>query len=478
MAPENQPADQPADQPAWVQDAVFYQIFPERFANGDPGNDPPGTVPWDSLPTRENFFGGDLQGILDHVDHLVELGATALYLTPVFTARSSHKYDTCDFLAVDPAFGSASLLRKLVDACHGRGVRVVLDAVFNHCGDGFWAFQDVVAHSAASPYADWFQDLSYPVEENPPSYQTCGGAAFLPKLNLLNREVREHLLHVARYWLESCDIDGWRLDVPWKAPFDFWQEFRAAVKAVKPEAYIVGETWRDTVHWLSGDTCDGIMNYPLRDCILDYCARDTMDAEDFAYFAARLRSVHGSADALNLNLLGSHDTPRLLTNCGGNVHRARLATVLQFTLPGVPMVYYGDEIGMEGENDPDCRRTMCWDPARWNQEMYATIRTLASLRRNYPALRRGSVESLRVFNGLYAFRRCAPEGNLVVVTNPRRSLPNVAIPCGETAAPNVQRTWRDLLSGRSFEQSGSSIHFDVVSEQSAYVLVPMEQANG
>ena len=272
---------------------MFYQIFPERFANGDPSNDPPGAVPWDSMPTRENFFGGDLQGILDHIDYVVDLGVTALYLTPVFTARSNHKYDTCDYLSVDPAFGSTDLLRRLVDACHARGLRVVLDAVFNHCGDGFWAFQDVVAHGAASPYAGWFQDVSYPVQSEPPSYQTCGGAAFLPKLNLANREVRDYLLHVARYWIETCDIDGWRLDVPWKAPFDFWREFRTVVKAAKPDAYIVGETWRDTAHWLAGDTCDGIMNYPLRDCILDYCVRDTMDAEDFAHFAARLRAVHG-----------------------------------------------------------------------------------------------------------------------------------------------------------------------------------------
>ena len=460
--------------PVWVQDAVFYQIFPERFANGDSGNDPTGAVPWDSMPTRENFFGGDLQGVLDRIDYLADLGVTALYLTPVFTALSNHKYDTCDYLSVDPAFGSTDLLRSLVDACHAHGVRVVLDAVFNHCGDGFWAFQDVVARGATSPYAGWFQDVSYPVRYEPPSYQTCGGAAFLPKLNLANREVREYLLDVARYWIETCDIDGWRLDVPWKAPFDFWREFRTAVKIIKPDAYIVGETWRDTAHWLEGDTCDGIMNYPLRDCILDYCVRDTMDAEDFDHFSARLRSVHGPADALNLNLLGSHDTPRLMTLSGGNVRRAKLAAVLQFTLPGAPMVYYGDEIGMVGENDPDCRRTMCWEAGQWNQEVYAAIRALASARRSHAALRRGSIETLRVFNGLYAFRRCTAEDEVIVVTNPRQALIDVTIASSEAMDAGPNRTWRDLLSGQTFTERAGTIHFDALPEQSAFVLVPLE----
>ena len=463
-----------ATYPAWVQDAVFYQIFPERFANGDRSNDPPEVAGWDCLPTRENFFGGDLQGIIAHLDYIVDLGVTALYLTPVFAARSNHKYDTSDYLTVDPAFGSTELLRRLVEACHRQGLRVVLDAVFNHCGDGFWAFQDVVAHGAQSPYAQWFQSVNHPVRSEPLSYQTCGGAAFLPKLNLANRDVRDHLLHVAQYWIRTCDIDGWRLDVPWKAPMDFWREFRAAVKAVKPDAYIAGETWRDTAYWLAGDTCDGVMNYPLRDCILDYCLRDAMDAEDFDHFTARLRQVHGQADAANLNLLGSHDTPRLMTLSAGNVQRAMLAAVLQFTLPGVPMVYYGDEIGMLGENDPDCRRTMRWDSLEWNQDMRALVRTLATARRRHAALRLGSLETLHIFNGVYAFRRRTDDDEIIVVINPRQTVESVTIPCTETSEVNRSNSWRDILSGRTVERNRTEIYFDVLPEQSAYVFVPAD----
>jgi len=470
-----------AQYPAWVQDAIFYQIFPERFANGDGSNDPPNVVTWDAIPRRESFYGGDLQGVLDHLPFLEDLGVTALYLTPVFAAGTNHKYDTSDYLSIDAAFGTTDLLRSLVAACHRRGIRVVLDAVFNHCGDGFWAFKDVVVNGATSPYADWFQSASYPIQSDPPSYQTCGGAAFLPKLNLTNREVRDYLLHVTRYWIEMCDIDGWRLDVPWKAPMDFWREFRTAVKALKPDAYIVGETWRDTANWLQGDTCDGVMNYPLRECILDYCVRDTMDAEDFDHFSTRLRTVHGHADHVGLNLLGSHDTPRLLTLCAGDVRRATLSISLQFTLPGAPMVYYGDEIGLTGDNDPDCRRTMPWDAARWNQALYTTYRTLIHARRTHVALRRGEVEPLHVFNGVYAFRRAFADDEVIVVVNPRQALQGVKIAHGNRTPPNRVRRWQDLLSGHIVDAYPGPVEdaidghllFELLPAQSVFVLVPV-----
>ncbi len=347
--------------PNWLQDAIFYQIFPERFCNGDAANDPPGAQPWGAAPQRDNFFGGDLQGILDRLPYLRDLGVTALYLTPIFEARTNHKYDTCDYLHIDPAFGDLPLLRRLVQEAHRQGLRVMLDAVFNHCGDGFWAFADLMQHGESSPYKDWFFPQSLPLRQAPANYQTCGGAVDLPKLNTANPALRRYLLDAAVYWTREAGIDGWRLDVPWKVPMDFWREFRQAVKSANPEACIIGEVWRDPQPWLAGDTCDGIMNYPLRDAILDFCVRDAMDAEDFDYFTARLRQTYGPAAPFQLNLLGSHDTPRLLTLCNGDVERALLAIACQFTLLGAPMVYYGDEVGMEGHNDPDCRRCMVWD---------------------------------------------------------------------------------------------------------------------
>ncbi|MGD0002825.1 MAG: glycoside hydrolase family 13 protein [Anaerolineaceae bacterium] len=450
----------------WIQDAIFYQIFPDRFANGDPTNDPAGTKPWGSPPTRNNFCGGDLQGILDHLDHLENLGITALYLTPIFKARSNHKYDTCDYLSVDPAFGSNELLRQLVDACHTRGMRVILDAVFNHSGDGFWAFEDLCQHGSASAYADWFFPGGFPIQQDPPNYQTCGGVGFLPKLNTANPALRNYLLHVSRYWLEEAHTDGWRLDVPWKVPLEFWREFRQIVKTTKPEAYIVGEIWRDPAPWLAGDTCDGIMNYPLRDAILDYCVRDTMDAEDFDYVTGCLRQVYGSASPFQMNLLGSHDTPRLLTICGGNIQRAVLAITAQFTEVGVPMVYYGDEVGLEGENDPGCRGCMLWEPQTWNQTLLDVYHTLIRARRDHPALRSDSFESLKVFNGIYAYRRAFGEDQVVVVLNPRQVYPNFNL---SLAGP---QTWLDILSGQVFYASEGMLRFDRISAQTALVLIP------
>ncbi len=457
------------DSPEWVRDAVFYQIFPERFANGDPSNDPPGVQPWGSPPAWNSFFGGDLQGILDHLGHLESLGVNALYLTPVFTARSNHKYDTCDYLTVDPAFGSNDLLRRLVDACHARGMRIVLDAVFNHCGDGFWAFEDLRRNGAASPYADWFFPESFPVSQDPINYQTCGGAGFLPKLNLANPDVRQHLLKVSRYWLEEIHIDGWRLDVPWKAPLDFWREFRQVVKRANPQAYIVGEVWRDPQPWLAGDTCDGIMNYPLRDAILDFCVRDTMDAEDFDYFTTRLRQTYGKSAPLQLNLLGSHDTPRLLTLCRGNLRRALLAMAAQFTAIGAPMVYYGDEVGLEGENDPDCRRTMPWQPQTWNNTLLDAARSLIRARHNHASLRSGSFESLKIFNGIYAYRRTNGEDQVVVVLNPRAASPRFTLPLGGL------HSWKDVLSGQVYPVTEGALRLDPLPAQTALVLVPQPQ---
>jgi glycosidase len=457
---------QAADRPAWVQDAVFYQIFVDRFRNGDPGNDPPGAQPWGTPPTRENVFGGDLRGIREGLPYLADLGVNALYLTPIFAAGTNHRYDTHDYLAIDPALGDVEQLRALVAEAHRLGIRVVLDAVFNHCGDGFWAFRDLLERGAESPYRDWFFVRRFPIGQEPPTYQTCGGAAYLPKLNTEHSEVRRYLLQVATQWVEQADIDGWRLDVPWKVPVAFWEEFRAAVKAVKPDAYVVGEVWRDARPWLK--LWDGAMNYRLRESILDFCVRDHMDAEDFAFETAELLRHHAEAAPWMLNLLGSHDTPRLLTLCRRDERRALLALTALFTLPGAPMLYYGDEVGMEGENDPDCRRCMEWDEGRWRDTMVATCRRLIRLRRDLPALRRGSWEALLQFNGLCAYRRRFEGEEAIVVLNPRDAQADVSLPLPDGPAG----CWRDALGGGRYAAHGGMLRIEDVPACAALVLVP------
>ena len=376
--------------PDWLADAVFYQIFPERFANGDPSLDPPDVEPWDAEPTRDNFLGGDLQGIIDHLDHLTSLGVNALYLTPIFEARTNHRYDAVDYFAVDHRLGDLATFQRLLAACHERGMRVVLDAVLNHCGEGHWAFQDVIANEAASRYVNWFSVEGFPVVSHPePNYRTCSGCWYLPKWNAYNPEVRQHHFEVGRYWVEQ-GIDGWRLDVPYYINLPFWRQFSAAVKPLRDDLYIVAEEWRDPEQWLQGDIADGTMNYTLRDLVLGFTADRTHDAHVLADGLNRLqaRIPHGYHHGM-LNLLGSHDTERVLTRHHGDEQAAILAYTLLFAAAGAPMLYYGDEIGMTGENDPGCRAGMRWDESEWSASLLGAVRELSSRRASLPALRRG-----------------------------------------------------------------------------------------
>ena len=403
------------------------------------------------------------------IPHLTELGVNAIYTTPIFEALSNHKYDTCDYLKIDPAFGTLETFRATLAALKSADIRWVLDAVYNHCGDCFWAFQDVIANGSASPYADWFVVESYPIRFDPPSYQTCGGAPFLPKLNTTNPEVQAYLLQVTETWLKE-GIDGLRLDVPWKADSDFWRRFYQTVQHINPDAYVTAEVWRGTRDWLDGDRAHGVMNYRLRGNILDYAAFDHMDAEDFDYEVRQLLAEHGDTARAHLTLLGSHDTARIRTVCKGDVGRTLIAIVLQMTLPGVPMVYYGDEIGMEGENDPDCRRPMIWDKSRWNMPIYEATKTLIRLRHDHPALRTGSLEPLKVFNGVYAFARVLDDDCAVVITNPRMEQPQLRVPLGALARHSA---WLDVLSGVQFRAETGTLNFKPLNAASAYVLIPV-----
>ncbi|MBU5353329.1 alpha-glycosidase [Paenibacillus barcinonensis] len=376
--------------PAWVKDAVFYQIFPERFANGDPALTPAGAEAWGGEPTPVNFSGGDLQGVMDHLDHLSQLGITAIYFCPLFEATTNHKYNTADYLKVDPQFGTNEQLRKLVDACHARGIRVVLDAVFNHSGREFPPFVDVMKNGPASPYADWFYIKDWPprVEDGIPTYDTFAFEPLMPKLNTENPDVKAYLLEVARFWIEEMDIDGWRLDVANEVDHQFWREFRQTVKAIKPDAYLLGEIWHDSLMWLQGDQFDAVMNYPFTNSVLDYTVHGKLDGLGFANEIGKLLASYSrSVTEAAFNLLGSHDTPRLLTLCDGDVRKMKLAVTLLFSYPGAPCVYYGDEVGLDGGYDPGCRKCMEWDASKQNRELLEFFTRTIELRKQHPALR-------------------------------------------------------------------------------------------
>ena len=422
-----------ADPPEWAANAVFYQIFPERFENGDSSLDPANVADWEDQPTRSNFFGGDIQGIIDRLEYVDDLGATALYLTPVFESPSNHKYNTTDYMSVDPGFGDEETLSQLVDAAHDRDIRVVLDAVFNHCGRGFEPFQDVLEHGADSEYADWFHIREFPIREEPrPTYDAFAFEPYMPKLNTEHPEVREYLLEVATYWLETVDIDGWRLDVANEVDHDFWREFRREVKRVKPDAYILGEVWHNAQPWLEGDQFDAAMNYPFSYAVYGFLVDEEIDAPEFANRMDRfLARYPDRVNDVMFNLLGSHDTPRLLYRLDGDRDRLRLALTLLLTFRGAPCLYYGDEIAMTGGDDPDCRRPMIWDRTEQDLDLRGFVRDLIATRTADDALRNGRVrfDRDRSAGDLLVYRRL---GDPDAVVGLNRGAAPVSIPVGRT----------------------------------------------
>jgi neopullulanase len=457
------------DTPGWVRDAVFYQIFPDRFAASERVVKPGPLEPWDAPPTNYGFKGGDLLGIVEHLDHLESLGVNAIYLTPVFQSGSNHRYHTYDYLAVDPLLGGDAALRELLDTAHGRGIRVILDGVFNHTGRGFWPFHHVLETGAGSPYRHWFHfdqaglEHGKPIDAYPAGrmrngvamdeprpgqvdtdtaparsrlgYEAWWGMPALPKLNVAEPAVREYLWGVAEHWLRF-GIDGWRLDVP--AEIDdppFWYEFRRRCRAINPEAYLVGEIWHVAPEWVAGDRFDALMNYPLAEAIIgfvggrslnepllrshhEYGLITRLDGAGFADRLAKLLAAYApETNAVQLNLLDSHDSPRALSLLGGDREAMELAVLLQATLPGAPCIYYGDEVGVVGGIDPDSRRAFPWDPARWDHELLESVRAAMAMRRAEPALRADGVVPASTAGAALAFLRRGATSTLAVALN-------------------------------------------------------------
>ncbi|MFX3632500.1 MAG: alpha-glycosidase [Candidatus Pristimantibacillus sp.] len=422
--------------PAWVKDAVFYQIFPERFANGDPSLNPKVTEEWGGEPTPRNFFGGDLQGVIDHLDHLNELGVNAVYFTPLFEATTNHKYDTEDYLQVDRHFGTNEKLKELVDLCHARGIRVLLDAVFNHAGRTFPPFVDVLENGQQSKYADWFYVREWPLQviDSIPTYETFAFEPMMPKLNTEHPDVKEYLFKVAQYWIQEIGIDGWRLDVANEVDHQFWREFRAKVKEVNPEAYILGEIWHDSIMWLQGDQFDAVMNYPFTNAVLDFFAYETLDAKSFVdAIGAQLAAYPQQVTETAFNLLDSHDTPRLLTICEDDTDKMKLAALFQLTYPGVPCIYYGDEVGINGDGDPGCRKCMVWDPEEQNLPLLQFYQQTIALRHKHAALRSTDIRFLQANagDGVIIYERREGTERIIIAINARAEATSITAKLNE-----------------------------------------------
>jgi neopullulanase len=443
------PETPPFTTPEWVKDAVFYQIFPDRFARSEAVSKPRNLEPWDSPPTENGFKGGDLLGVVERLDYLVDLGVTALYFNPIFQSTANHRYHTHDYHRVDPLLGGNAAFRRLLDEAHRRGMRVVLDGVFNHASRGFFQFNHILENGAASPYLDWFTVTGWPLyaydTHHKPNYVAWWGLHALPKLNTDVPAVREFLWDVARHWIEQ-GIDGWRLDVPGEIKDDsFWREFRRQVKSVNPEAYITGEIWQDARHWLQGDQFDAAMNYLFAKASLSFFVGQSMNqglASGLGYAPVEPTDAPGFAAAIDellalypwqvtlaqMNLLDSHDTARFLTLARGDESALRLALLFMMCYPGAPCIYYGDETGLEGGRDPDNRRAFQWDERRWNLPLLTYVKSCISLRKTHPALRRGEYRRLFAQGAIYAMGRRLAGETLVCVFNTSQGTWAVNVP--------------------------------------------------
>jgi cyclomaltodextrinase / maltogenic alpha-amylase / neopullulanase len=448
--------------PYWVEDAIFYQIFPDRFANGDPAHILPGMTSWEAAPTIYGFQGGDLRGVIQKFDYLLDMGINALYFNPIFQATSTHRYNTTDYLRIDPKLGDLRDFQALLHVAHSNGVRVVIDGVFNHCGRGFFAFNDLIENQEHSVYKDWFHVKHFPVHAythgDAEDYLGWWGYKSLPKLNTQNTFVRRYLMDVAKYWIEM-GADGWRLDVPNEIDDDsFWAEFRQIVKTINPDAYILGEIWDGNPRWVGPKTFDGLMNYPLRTAILQWLGGKGTAAQ-FAEQVEKLLADYARENVYAMYLpLGSHDTERIWTMLNGDLEKVKMAFLFQFAYPGAPAVYYGDEIGLEGGKDPACRRTFPWDPGRWRNDLRDWVKKLVQLRKSNPALRRGDFTRVLLDEqkGCYAFSRTLGAEKALIAMNNSSTRRHLHLPVASLGW-NDGRIMHNLLEFGEYIVSGDEL---------------------
>lgn len=380
------------DIPEWALNKIVYQIFPSRFATSKQVEE----KAWYKAPIGyADNIQGDLKGLINRLEYIKELGIEVIYMTPIFRSDSMHKYDTIDYYEIDPSFGTKEDLRALVEIAHSMGMRVILDAVFNHTSPKFFAFSDVVEKGEKSIYKDWYFIEGFPLEMGwgkKPNYLTFGYFWGMPKLNLRNPQAEQYFIDVGKYWIKEFNVDGWRLDVGDEVTHRFWKRFREEIKEINPEALIIGETWRYAGEFLEGDEWDTIMNYSFYLSVIDFVAEERTKPTEFLGSLGFMRgNLHPDCYKSLLNLIDSHDTPRFMHLCGNNKSKHKLAAAIQILTCGMPMIYYGDEFGMRGGADPDCRRGMLWDEKYQDREIFEWYKALIQTRKQHKSITEGEV---------------------------------------------------------------------------------------
>ena len=521
--------------PDWAKDGVFYQIFPERFHNGDMSNDQDfkefyyegvTELPesrqtngeyfhfvqnWydvsgltrspyrtDGKPDYYSFYGGDIAGVTEKIPYLADLGVTIIYFNPLNEARSNHKYDPMDYKKLDPHFADEATFKEFVKKAHENGIRIIVDKAFNHTGNYFFAFLDAKEKGRESEYWNWYEFKRWPLPEgdipNPLDYYDCWwGFGIHPNLNFdlsrpnaqenaitdimdarPNEPLVEYLREVARYWLGELDIDGFRLDVPNEVPFWFWKEFRMVVDEVKPDAFLIGEIWGNAMPWMGPRGFHSTMNYKyFRDPVLKFFGQGHGSAAQLDNELAPGRSLYPiQATQVMMNLIGSHDTERYLTTAGNKSERLMLAALFQMTYVGIPQIYYGDEVGMRGGKDPDCRRTFPWN---WEEsprrvKVHDFYRKVIGIRKEYPALRTGSFQTVLAEGKSYSFIREDGANRIVVVMNNSGGKTNVKLELGGFGFTDGS-TLKDMLGDSSYTVDGGAIEIELAQFSGAILVL-------
>lgn len=414
--------DEIPDVPKWFQEAVVYNIFPDSFANGRRSLDiTPKQIPLGQGLISKNRLGGTIRGITQNLDYIHSMGFNCLYLNPIFTAGEYHKYDLLDYYHIDPCLGTDEDFKELVENLHSRGMRIIIDGVFNHCSWHFFAFEDVVEKGEKSRYKDWFYQLQFPVKrpegsKEIPQYMCFAYERKMPKLNTSNKEVQEYFARVGAYWVSEYHVDGWRLDVANEISREFWRSFRHAVKTENEQAVLIGEVWENAETWLKGDAFDSTMNYEFRRICGEFLWDKRPDGMKAAYQFEKMRLRYPENIARGqMNLLNSHDVPRFLSMCPRTQGRWKIACILLMLMPGVPSLFYGDELEAEGVLEEEYRRAMPWEKQK---SLFGFIKKLVEIRKEYA----GSQTDYQpmweaVKGGVFAFSRNGGKGTLSVVVN-------------------------------------------------------------
>ena len=502
--------------PEWLKNAIIYQIFPDRFYNGNTANDPLSTDMvygdnvllhgnWNDLPESpakgRDFFGGDLAGVTAKLDNLADLGVTVIYFNPIFSAPSNHLYDTGDYKTIDPYFGDLTAFQNLISQANARGIKVILDGVFNHTSVAHPYFQDVVSKCSASAYWTWYSVSQCPMRwyddlnrdhvwdagepqinwNSPvqgilgsPDYSSWWGYASIPTLSE-NAAVKSYIINntdsVEKYWLNQ-GAAGWRFDVADEVSHAFWQESRTAIKSVNGNAPLIGEVWGDGSEYLVGNEMDSLMNYRFKFALTDFIAKGTSNASTFNNLLVAIQEDYpATAWYAMMNLIDSHDTSRFLNDAGGDKGKLKLAALFQMTYPGAPTIYYGDEVGVTGGNDPDSRRTYPWGGE--DLALRNTYKQLISLRKTYSALSTGNVRHALLIddaNGSYAFGRDDASNKFVVALNNNASARTLTINVSGYVADGTILT--DLLNGNAtYTVSGGSVSVPVAARWGSMLRV-------